>query len=249
MFTVCFLFCFLFDFLSTISRQPAGRFTPKFPTCPLPLWGLSAPGEGGGVKNSKNGGVVSFVLRTATIFIFLTVAKFGSLCRAQTCAQSGLEPSRSAKVFLQGGPKTLKKIRIFHHFEILRPYISETNKNRAIYAAYGNNFISPLSNCRMCMDPSLTGFYRVSQKVSDVIQVLRLTPIATQPSAISVFLSVAKCGRVRRSQNCAHSGIEPSTLAKGFLQGGRKVRKNFEFLTISSLYVPYISATTKIEAY
>jgi len=39
------------------------------------------------------------------------------------------------------------------------------------------SFISPLSNCRMCLDPSPTGFYRVSQKVSDVIPVLRLTPI------------------------------------------------------------------------
>ena len=58
------------------------------------------------------------------------------------------------------------------------------------------SFISPLSNCRMCLDPSVTGFYRVSQnqKVSDIIAVLRLTPIGTQPSAVSVFLSVAKCG-------------------------------------------------------
>ena len=41
------------------------------------------------------------------------------------------------------------------------------------------------------------GVYRVSQKVSDVIPVLRLTPIGTQPSAVSVFLSVAKCGGLR----------------------------------------------------
>ena len=85
----------------------------------------------------------------------------------------------------------------------------------------------------------------MSQKVSDVILVLQLTPIATQPSAVSVFLSIAKCGRVSRAQTCAHSGIEPSTLAKGFLQGGPKVGKKFELLTISSLYVPYVSATTK----
>ena len=65
----------------------------------------------------------------------------------------------------------------------------------------------------------------VSQKVSDVIPVLRLTPIATEPSTVSVFLSVVKCGRVCRTQTCAHSGIEPSTLAKGFLQSGLKVRK------------------------
>ena len=54
------------------------------------------------------------------------------------------------------------------------------------------SFISPLSNCQ-CLDPSPTGFYCVSQKVSDVIPVLRLTPIGTQSSAVAVFLSVAKC--------------------------------------------------------
>ena len=98
--------------------------------------------------------------------------------------------------------------------------------------------------------PSVTGFYRVSQKVSDVIPLLRLTPIGTQPSAVSVFLGVAKCGglRICRAQTCAHSGIEPSTLAKGFLQDGPKVRQKFEFRTISSLYVPYISPL-KIEAH
>ena len=45
---------------------------------------------------------------------------------------SGVEPSRSAKAFLQAGPKTSKKIRIFHHFETLRPYISETILFRSI---------------------------------------------------------------------------------------------------------------------
>ena len=58
--------------------------------------------------------------------------------------------------------------------------------------------------------------------MSDVIPVLQITPIATQPSAVSVFLSVAKCGRVCRTLTCAHSGIEPSTMAKGFPQGGPK---------------------------
>ena len=96
------------------------------------------------------------------------------------------------------------------------------------------------------LGPSVTGFYRVSQKVSDVIPVLRLTPIGTQPSAVSVFLaspSAVDCSRVCRAQTCAHSGIEPSTLAKGFLQDGPKVRQKFEFFTISN--VPYISVTAK----
>ena len=91
-------------------------------------------------------------------------------------------------------------------------------------------FIPPLSNCRMCMDPSLTGFYRVSQKLSDVIPVLRITPRATEPSTVSVFQSIAKCGRACRAQTCAHSSIESSTLAKGFLQGGPKSFKKFRFI-------------------
>jgi len=107
------------------------------------------------------------------------------------------------------GQKVRKNFDFFHHFETLKieSYKQHTEKS----------FIPPLSNCRMCMDPSLTGFYRVSQKVSDVIPVLRLTPIATQPYAVYVFLSVAKCSRLCRAQICVHSGIEPSTLAKGYL--------------------------------
>jgi len=86
----------------------------------------------------------------------------------------------------------------------------------------------------MYLDPSVTGFSSVSQKVSDVIPVLRLTPIATQPSPVSVFLSVANCGRISRAQTCAHSGIEPSTLAKGFLQDGPKVQKKIRIFDLGS---------------
>ena len=85
----------------------------------------------------------------------------------------------------------------FEFFTISRLYVHISQKLLKIeaYKQRGEkSFISPLSNCRMCLDPSVTGFYRVSQKVSDVIPVLRLTPIGTQPSAVSVFLSVAKCG-------------------------------------------------------
>ena len=200
----------------------------------------------------------------------------------------------------------------FEFFTISRLYFISQRSEKSV--------ISPLSNCRKCLDPSVTGFYRVSQKVSDVIPVLRLTPIATEPSTVcfsqrlqvqsricgtdlrtfwhwaiqvgqgvghrvgknirkksncisatvisrygkmlylapiqlshvygpiahrvlqggpkskwrnssfgdyepstvSVFLSVVKCGHVCRAQTYAHSGIEPSRLAKGFLQGGPK---------------------------
>jgi len=84
------------------------------------------------------------------------------------------------------------------------------------------------------MDPSFTGFY----KLSDVIPVLRIMLTATEPSTVSVFLSVVKCGRICRAQTCAHSGIELSRLAKGFPRGGPKSSKKFEFLIISKIYVP-----------
>jgi len=87
------------------------------------------------------------------------------------------------------------------------------------------------------MDPSPTGFYRVVQKVSDVIPVhhhhhhhhhhillyqRKESFRDYEPSTVSVFLSVVKCGRVLREQTYAHSGIKPSRMAKGFLQGGEK---------------------------
>ena len=83
-------------------------------------------------KKTQKMGVVSFVQWTGTTSIFLSASKCGSICRGQTSAHSGIEPARSAKAFLQGGPKSSKKIRIFHNFETLRPYVSETIKNRAI---------------------------------------------------------------------------------------------------------------------
>jgi len=74
------------------------------------------------------------------------------------------------------------------------------------------------------MDPSLTEFYRVGQKLSDVIPVLRITPRATEPSTVSVFISVVKCGSVCRAQTCAHSGTKPSGWPRGFRRMGQKVR-------------------------
>ena len=47
-----------------------------------------------------------------------------------------------------------------------------------------------------------------------------------EPFTVSVFLSVVKCGRVCKAQTYAHSGIEPSRLAKEFLQGEPKNSKN-----------------------
>ena len=103
--------------------------------------------------------------RTATISIFLSVAKCGPICRAQTCAHSGVETSRSTKGFPRGWPKSSKKFRIVHHFETLRPYISQTVKIEAYQQHTEKSFIPPLSNCRICMDSSLTGRkYRNGEK-------------------------------------------------------------------------------------
>jgi len=65
----------------TISQQCVDGSTPNFicvgtmsADVPLPPLGSIAPwGQGGGVKNLKNWGIVSFVLRTATISIFLSI--------------------------------------------------------------------------------------------------------------------------------------------------------------------------------
>ena len=120
----------------------------------------------------------------------------------------------------------------FEFFTISRIYVHISQKLLKIeaYKQYmQKRFIPPLSNCRICMDQLLTGFYRVGQILSDVIPVLRITPRATEPSTVPVFLSSVKCGRICRAQTCAHSGIEPSTLAKGFRRMGQKFEKNSNF--------------------
>ena len=67
-----------------------------------------------------------------------------------------------------------------------------------------------------------------------------------EPSTVSVFVSVVKCGRVCRVQTYAHSGIEPSSLAMGFLQGG----PNFFFKSNFWPFADYVSQQPlKIEPY
>jgi len=116
-------------FLSDISATRRRIYT-KFYLCrdnvfrraPYPFV-VHRPQGGGGWRGSqklKKWGVVSFVLRTSTISIFLSASKCGSVCRAQTCAHSGVEPSRSVKAFLKGGPKVRKN---FEFFNISRFYV------------------------------------------------------------------------------------------------------------------------------
>ena len=126
------------------------------------------------------------MLRTATISIFLSDAKCGAVCRAQTCAHSVIEPSTLAKAFLQGGPKTPKKSN-FSPFRDFSPYISETLKIEAYKQRSEKRFISPLSNCRMCLDPSVTWFCRVGgPKMSDAKPVFLISPIVLQPAIVPV---------------------------------------------------------------
>ena len=106
--------------------------------------------------------------------------------------------------FYRVGQKVRKN---FEFFTTWRVYVHISQKLLTMEAyeqRMEKSFISPLSNCRMCLDPSPTGFYRVSQKVSAVIPVLQLTPIGTQPSPVSVFLSVAKCGGLQSRHRPAH---------------------------------------------
>ena len=132
---------------------------------PPPLWDPSAPGGRGEgeLKTQKIGGGL---IRAADSyhFYFFSDTKCGPVCRAQTCARSGVEPSRSAKAFLQGEPKTSKKFRFFHHFETLVHISQKLLKIEAYKRGGEKSFISPLSNCRMCLDPSVTWFCRVGQK-------------------------------------------------------------------------------------
>ena len=146
---------------------------------------------GGGVKNSKMGGGL---IRAADSyhFYFHQRCQMWSNIRAKTCAHSGVEPSRSVGRFYKVGQKVRKNFEFFTISTLYVPISQKVLKIEAYKQRTEKKLYLFLSNCRMCSDPSPTGFCRVSQKVTDVIPVLRLTPIGTQPSAVSVFLSVAK---------------------------------------------------------
>ena len=78
-----------------------------------PLRSIGRWGRVEGELKTQKWGVVSLVLQTATISIFISDAKCSPICRAKTCAHSAVEPSRSAEAILQGGPKSSKKFQIF----------------------------------------------------------------------------------------------------------------------------------------
>jgi len=93
----CVFFClfFLFGqrFLSNPradSRQILQAGVAWVGTCLLPFWGLATPA--GGKKRRNEIRVVSFLNRTATISVYLSVTKCGRICRAHTCTHSAVEP-------------------------------------------------------------------------------------------------------------------------------------------------------------
>ena len=110
-----------------------------------------------------------------------------------------------------------------------------------------NPTISPI-NCRIYIGVSLTAFYRLGQKVSDTIPVLRITAIAPETTNFLFVLSVVKCGRICRAQTCAHYGTEPSTLAKQFPHGRSKNKRNLHlFRSFLAFTSPISQQPLKIE--
>jgi len=179
---------------------------------PLPAVGSSGPW--GRVEGKM--GVVSFVHRTAIISIILSTSKCGSICRAQTCAHSDIEPSRWAKAILQGGPKSSKKVEFF---TISRLYVHISQKRLKIEAykqmrKKGLFLPYPTVACVWThRSRGSTGWAKNSVTQYQFCG-LRLEQLSRLPF---LFSSASLSAVAYRAQTCTHSGIEPSTLAKGFL--------------------------------
>jgi len=185
-------------------------------------WGSGA----WGVKYSKNGGGL---IRAVDSYHFYFSQRFQMWFNVYGADLSTFW-CRTVKIGQGDSTGWVKKFENISIFLTFRDFTSIYLRN---VAAYGKGLSLP-NQTVACVDPSLTGFYRVGHKLSDVIPVLRITPTATA----SVFLSVVKCGPITTAYTCTHSGIEPSRLTKGFPQGGPKSTKKFEFLTISKINIP-----------
>ena len=72
-----------------------------------------------------------------------------------------------------------------------------------------------------------------------------------EPSTVSVFLSVVKCGRVCRAQTYAHSGIEARAIqvGQGISTGWPKNFKKFQIFEHFEIYVPLSQQQLQREAY
>jgi len=141
------------------------------------------------------------------------------------------------KGFPLGGPKSSKKSNFWPFRKFTSPYLC----NR--YAAYGKMFYPSPIQLSHVYGPIAHGVLQGGPKSK-----WRNTSFGDyEPSTVSVFLSVVKCGRLCKAQTYAHSGIEPSRLAKVFLHS---VPKKIEKIEFSSICRPYVSQQRlKIEAY
>ena len=141
---------------STISQQPAGRFTPNFARgrslgldVSSPLLGVS---DRLGAKRGEMTWGWSHSCRTATISIFLSDAKCSPICRhrpAHILVQNRQDRPRG---FYRVGQKIRKN---FEFFTISRLYVHISQKLLKIVAykqRMEKSFVSPLSKCRMCLD-------------------------------------------------------------------------------------------------
>jgi len=110
--------------------------------------------------------------------------------------------------------------------------------------------LPPLSTCRIYVGVSPTAFYRLGQKVSDTIPILRITTIALSQLPFLFVLSVVKCSRIWRAQTCAHYGTEIFRLAKQFPHGRSKTSRNLHlFQSFLAFTSPISQQPLKIEPY
>ena len=140
-----FISLYVFFVRSTISQQPVGRFTPNF-ACgrslgrdvSSPLLGFSNP-RGGGKKRGNDIRMVSFLNRTATISVYLSVTKCGRICRAHTCTHSGWNRKNRPRGFYRVGQKSQKSqffsrsLRIYVHISQQRLKIEAYKLRNKLY--------------------------------------------------------------------------------------------------------------------
>jgi len=77
----------------------------------------------------------------------------------------------------------------FKFLSISRFYVSISQQQLQLEACDPTQekiLVPPLSTCRIYIGVSPTTFYRLAQKVSDTIPILRITAIAPEPTTVSV---------------------------------------------------------------
>jgi len=83
----------------------------------------------------------------------LSVVKCGRICRAQTCAHYGTEPSRLAKQFPHAGSKTTRNLHLFRSFLAFTSPISQQPLKTKPYKQHTYLFNRPCTPCRNLVKP------------------------------------------------------------------------------------------------